>query len=79
MKHLAEDDDIIFVDGRWTTVGDLRTRMWLAETSVEALKRKLAKVQKVSRSRLKRMNQRGKLVIEARAELMRLREEVSRG
>ena len=47
----------------------------LQEMSISSLQRKLEKVQRVSRSRLRRMNQRGKLMIEARAQLMRLQDE----
>lgn len=75
----ANDTDHLIVDGQLTTVGDLRTRLWLAETSVRALTRKLDKTQRVSRSRLKRMNQRGKLLIEARANLFRITGEAHGG
>lgn len=51
----------------------------LQESSISALQRKLKKVQGVSRSRLRRMNQRGKLLIAARSELARLREEAHGG
>lgn len=65
--------------GEVTTIGQLKTRLWLAETSVRALQRKLEKTRKISRSRLKRMNQRGKLLIETRATLMRLQREAHGG
>lgn len=51
----------------------------LLRLSVDSLVRKLAKVEKVSRSRLKRMNQRGKAVIEAQATIARLSREASGG
>lgn len=51
----------------------------LAELSQSALQTKLARVTKVSRSRLKRMNQRGKLLIEARATIARMSREAHGG
>lgn len=61
------------------TTEEIKTRLYLAELSQSALKRKLEKVTRVSRSRLKRMNQRGRLLIEARAMLFRLTRETSGG
>lgn len=68
------------------TIADLRTeldqsqrRERLLEMSQSSLMRKLEKVTKVSRSRLKRMNQRGKLLIEARATIARLSREAHGG
>ena len=57
------------------TPEQLRSLVQLQEASISSLQRKLEKVQRVSRSRLKRMSQRGKLLIEARATIARMTEE----
>lgn len=51
----------------------------LYQMSQSSLIVKLEKVTKVSRSRLKRMNQRGKLLIEARAIIARMSREAHGG
>ncbi|AGC35764.1 hypothetical protein ACP46_gp79 [Rhizobium phage RHEph06] len=55
-------------DGETITVEQLKKRLELAEMSNAALRAKLKKAQRVSKSRLERMKQRGKLLIQERVD-----------
>ena len=75
------DIEMALVDykGQMLTVAQVKKQLELAELSNSALQAKLKKVQRVSRSRLERMRNRGKLLIQTRAALIRLQDEAHGG
>lgn len=62
-----------------TELERLQTEVELLRMSNDALLSKLRKVQRVSKSRLARMRQRTKLLIEARGIIMRMQDEAHGG